>query len=65
MSCKCSFGNFEDLYSIKEFINKGSTGKVVKAICKTTGKEMAVKYINKKELTPLNQVFVLFNISVF
>lgn len=56
LSCKCSFGNFDELFTVKSEISRGSSGNVKKIKCKTTGNELAVKYINKKDLTPLNYV---------
>ncbi|CAD8151400.1 unnamed protein product [Paramecium pentaurelia] len=54
LSCRCSFTNFDELYNVKSEISKGSSGNVKKIQCKSTGNELAVKYINKKDLTPLN-----------
>lgn len=56
LSCRCSFTNFDELFNVKSEISKGSSGNVKKILCKSTGNELAVKYISKKDLTPLNYV---------
>ncbi|CAD8069525.1 unnamed protein product [Paramecium sonneborni] len=64
LSCRCSFGNFDDLFTVKSEISKGSSGNVKKIQCKTTGNELAVKYINKKDLTPLNYSIIEQEIAI-
>ncbi|CAD8146773.1 unnamed protein product [Paramecium octaurelia] len=64
LSCRCSFGNFYELYTVKCDISRGSSGNVKKIQCKSTGNELAVKYINKKDLTPLNYSIIEQEIAV-
>ncbi|CAK62536.1 unnamed protein product (macronuclear) [Paramecium tetraurelia] len=64
LSCKCSFANFDELFNVKSEISRGSSGSVKKIQCKQTGNELAVKFISKKDLTPLNYSILEQEIAV-
>ncbi len=46
------YSNLFDFYDIKETLGKGKFGLVKSAIHKKTGKNVAVKVMSKKEMTP-------------
>lgn len=50
---RVSFNPITSFYDLKQTLGKGSSAKVVLASEKATGKEFAIKILNKKNFKPI------------